>query len=75
MLGVLHFAVHSALAELARRKALQTNNTSKELLIESLRHAEKCIDYLQYEADIFVEGMILKQAKINCNALKLVTGS
>lgn len=72
MLGTLCFAVHSAVAENTRRISLQTSLSPKELLEEALLYVEKAVSYLQYESDIFVEGHILKQAKINRDALKMV---
>jgi len=72
MLGTLCFELHSAIAEQTRRIALQTSLSPKEMLEESLLYVEKCVNYLQYESDIFVEGHILKQAKINRDALRMV---
>ncbi|XP_017867790.1 PREDICTED: protein msta [Drosophila arizonae] len=72
MLGTLCFELHSAIAEHTRRVALQSNLSPKEMLEESLLYVEKCVNYLQYESDIFVEGHILKQAKINRDALRMV---
>lgn len=75
LLGMLCFDMHSAIAENTRRISLQTNVSSKHLLEESLLYAEKCVEYLQMESDIFIEGHILKQAKINRDALKMVLRS
>lgn len=72
MLGTLCFELHSAIAENTRRISLECSLSPKELLEESLLYVEKCVNYLQYESDIFVEGHILKQAKINRDALKMV---
>ncbi|KAH8415968.1 hypothetical protein KR222_005424 [Zaprionus bogoriensis] len=72
MLGTLCFELHSAISEHTRRIALQTTLSPKEMLEESLLYVEKCVNYLQYESDIFVEGHILKQAKINRDALRMV---
>ena len=72
MLGTLCFEVHSAVAENTRRISLQTSLSPKELLEEALMYVEKAVNYLQYESDIFVEGHMLKQAKINRDALKMV---
>ncbi|XP_037828330.1 SET domain-containing protein SmydA-8 [Lucilia sericata] len=72
MLGTLCFEVHSAVAENTRRISLETSLSPKELLEEALMYVEKSVNYLQYESDIFVEGHMLKQAKINRDALKMV---
>ncbi|XP_039957436.1 SET domain-containing protein SmydA-8 [Bactrocera neohumeralis] len=72
MLGTFCFELHSAIAEHTRRVALQTTLSPKNMLEESLLYVEKCIDYLQRECDLFVEGHILKQAKINRDALRMV---
>ncbi|XP_034111151.1 SET domain-containing protein SmydA-8 [Drosophila albomicans] len=72
MLGTLCFELHSAIAEQTRRISLQTSLSPKEMLEESLLYVEKCVNYLQYESDIFIEGHILKQAKINRDALRMV---
>lgn len=72
MLGTLCFELHSAIAENTRRIALQTTLSPKEMLEESLLYVDKCVNYLQYESDIFVEGHIVKQAKINRDALRMV---
>ncbi|KAH8400877.1 hypothetical protein KR009_001609 [Drosophila setifemur] len=71
-LGTLCFELHSAIAEQTRRVALETSLSPKERLDESLFYVDKCVSYLQYESDIFVEGHILKQAKINRDALRMV---
>lgn len=71
-LGTLCFELHSAIAEQTRRVALETSLSPKERLDESLHYVDKCVNYLQYESDIFVEGHILKQAKINRDALRMV---
>ncbi|XP_030387377.1 SET domain-containing protein SmydA-8 [Scaptodrosophila lebanonensis] len=72
MLGMLCFELHSAIAESTRRISLQTSLSPRELLEESLLYVDKCVNYLQYESDIFIEGHILKQAKINRDALRMV---
>ncbi|ALC41160.1 CG8503 [Drosophila busckii] len=72
MLGTLCFELHSAIAEQTRRISLQTSLSPKEMLEESLLYVDKCVNYLQYESNIFVEGHILKQAKINRDALRMV---
>jgi len=72
-LGTLCFELHSAIAEQTRRVALATSLSPKDRLEESLFYVEKCVNYLQYESDIFVEGHILRQAKINRDALRMVT--
>lgn len=74
MLGALCFDVHSAVAEITRRISinLHASLSPKELLEEALMYVEKAVNYLQYESDIFVEGHMLKQAKINRDALKMV---
>lgn len=71
-LGTLCFELHSAIAEQTRRVALETSLSPKERLDESLHYVDKCVNYLQYESNIFVEGHILKQAKINRDALRMV---
>ncbi|KAH8285494.1 hypothetical protein KR054_010014 [Drosophila jambulina] len=73
MLGTLCFELHSAIAEQTRRVALETSLSPKDRLEESLFYVDKCVNYLQYESDIFVEGHMLKQAKINRDALRMVT--
>ncbi|XP_053965872.1 uncharacterized protein LOC128868132 [Anastrepha ludens] len=72
MLGTLCFELHSAIAEHTRRVALQTTLSPKNMLEESLLYVDKCINYLQNESDLFVEGHILKQARINRDALRMV---
>uniref|UniRef100_W8C7K8 Protein msta, isoform A n=1 Tax=Ceratitis capitata TaxID=7213 RepID=W8C7K8_CERCA len=72
MLGTFCFELHSAIAEHTRRVALKTSLSPKNMLEESLLYVDKCINYLQHECDIFVEGHILKQAKINRDALRMV---
>ncbi|XP_067633855.1 SET domain-containing protein SmydA-8 isoform X1 [Eurosta solidaginis] len=72
MLGNFCFELHSAIAEHTRRISLQTTLSPKNMLEKSLLYVEKCINYLQHECDLFVEGHILKQAKINRDALRMV---
>ncbi|XP_017473030.1 PREDICTED: protein msta [Rhagoletis zephyria] len=72
MLGTFCFELHSAIAEHTRRVALQTTLSPKNMLEESLLYVEKCINYLQHECDLFVEGHILIQARINRDALRMV---
>ncbi|XP_037955894.1 uncharacterized protein LOC119685623 [Teleopsis dalmanni] len=72
LLGTLCFELHSAIAEQTRRISSQMNTTPKALLEESLHYVEKCVNYLQYESNIFIEGHILQQARINRDALNMV---
>jgi len=71
-LGTLCFELHSAIAEQTRRVALETSLSPKDRLEESLFYVDKCVNYLKYESDIFIEGHVLKQAKINRDALRMV---
>lgn len=70
-LGLVYFELHSALAEMTRRnvaKNVSGSYNTTEMLEESRSNLDKCIHYLQYESEIFIEGLILKQAKSNRQA-------
>lgn len=72
ILGILCFEVHSAIAEKTRRKSLGTNLNFVPCLEESLLYAEKTIEYLKHESNVFAEGLVCQQAIKNRDALKMV---
>uniref|UniRef100_A0A336MII8 CSON001087 protein n=1 Tax=Culicoides sonorensis TaxID=179676 RepID=A0A336MII8_CULSO len=72
LLGVLHFEVHSALAEIGRRGASKKNPNFQGALEESYLHAEKACNYLRHEPSVLPEGRVRKQAKINADSLKIM---
>uniref|UniRef100_A0A1B0GHX9 Putative histone tail methylase n=1 Tax=Lutzomyia longipalpis TaxID=7200 RepID=A0A1B0GHX9_LUTLO len=69
--GCMHFELHAALAEMARRGA-ECGIDCKDILEKSLWHAQKATQWLEKEPSVLVEGKNLCQAKINVNSLKIV---
>ncbi|XP_055693505.1 SET domain-containing protein SmydA-8-like [Lutzomyia longipalpis] len=69
--GCMHFELHAALAEMARRGA-ECGIDCKDILEKSLWHAQKATQWLEKEPSVLVEGKICAQAKINVNSLKIV---
>ncbi|GAB0095454.1 SET domain-containing protein [Sergentomyia squamirostris] len=68
--GCMHFELHAALAEMARR-GVQRGQDCTDLLEKSLIHAEEATKWLEKEPTILVEGKICAQAKVNADSLKM----
>jgi hypothetical protein len=74
ILGLIKFELHSAYAEIGRR-ALQVKDANcKSMLEESLDHCNEAIRLLRHEAEVFPEGQICKQARINASSLLTLIG-
>ncbi|XP_059608080.1 SET domain-containing protein SmydA-8-like [Phlebotomus argentipes] len=69
--GCMHFELHAALAEIARR-GVENGLNCQDLLDKSLWHAEQAARWLSQEPSVLVEGKICAQARINVDTLRVV---
>lgn len=71
-LGLLHFNLHAALAELGRRASAEDTDFCTNCLEESMKHVEQAVNLLQHEPKVLSEGHMYAQAKVNLDTLKLL---
>lgn len=71
-MGIIHFELHTALAEIGRRGSNTRNPNFKAAYEQSLLHAEACVRYLRHEPSVLPEGKVGRQAKINADSLKIM---
>lgn len=74
-LGALHFELHAALAELARRGVQNQDTFFRKAIEDSLRNAEETVRLLRHEPAELSEGQICAQTKANIESLKVILAS